>query len=746
MTQVHPVVCWTIDDGASPGAGPTGAGPTGAVVGVLAGEGLWLAGADDRAVTTGLAAELPNHEQVTPVREARLERFTVSVRPTWTRGARRQAAATPVPLPVDAVICGTASGWLVHLPRLDRSFGCVDPAAIPTLVAEEVIHWAREVTPTQVLAELRIGPGRLVELAARRVRDPESRPGTRVLPPVLLRVAEPEPRKRKDRLDLGAWGRTAEVDAVAAAIVAGRNVVVLGDPGVGKSTVLRDAIAKAAALQPTRTFWRTTVHRLIAGARYLGEWQEKADEVAIALQSCEGALWIEDLLAWFTRGDAPTDAIAAYWRRPLLEGAFTVIGELAPRGWDVVRTALPDVARLFEVVAIGELGVEATREVVDRLAGLAAGPIGVTVAPEARRRAIRLLDRFDRYQRFPGKAVRLIRSLVEEADRAGRSTVTDAEVIAGFGRSTGLPPALVDDAVPLTAAEIEAALGETIHGQPDALASLARVLLCWKAGLNDPDRPVATLLFAGPTGVGKTASTLALARFCFGAGSDGRPGPALVRIDMSELGSPWQVERLLGTRREAGTLVRQVRERPFSVVLLDEVEKAHPLFFDLLLGVLDEGRLVDALGRETDFRASLIVMTTNLGTRAGSSLGFGDGGPAMDPGAIRSFFRPEFVNRLDEIVRFRPLDREAVRGIARRALAAIPDREGLRGRGIGLRFTEAVVDRVVAGGFDPMFGARPLHRAIEHEVVAAIARELVATDAVAIDFLVDVDGDRITVT
>ena len=357
-------------------------------------------------------------------------------------------------------------------------------------------------------------------------------------------------------------------------------------------------------------------------------------------------------------------------------------------------------------------------------------------------RALRLLDRFVRYERFPGKAIRLLRALADEAARAGRAAVVEDDVITAFERRTGLPRALVDDGMPMTRDGLLARLSGTIVGQPEALDAVVRVLLTWKAGLDDPDRPVATLLFAGPTGVGKTATTQALADLCFGAAAAGSP---LVRIDASELGSPAQVERLLGRVGEPGAVIRKLRERPFAVLLIDEVEKAHPLLFDLLLGVLDEGRLVDAMGRETDLRGCVIVMTTNLGTRAGASLGFG-GGSAADPGAVRAFFRPEFVNRIDEIVHFRPLDEAAVRGIARRELARIELRPGFASRALRLVFTEAVVDLVVAAGFDPRFGARPLQRAIEQHVVGALARRLVdQPDQIAEDLRVDVVDGKVVV-
>jgi ATP-dependent Clp protease ATP-binding subunit ClpC len=729
MSTVHPVLCWRLPDGQ--------------VLGVLVGTELALIRDDERGVTSGLSAELAHHS-LEPVREARLMRRVVPIRPSWREEGRQFVSSETFPLGVDVVVARTASGWLVNMPRLRASLGFSSEDLLETLVQEEIVSWSRQATPEQIHAELRVGPGWLATVPSRRAQVQTRELARRAIPEVLLRVTDREPDGRKRKLDAGAMCREEAVNRVLSYLLdaRGQSVVVVGEPGVGKSTVLREAIRKAAEASGSRTFWRTTTHRIVAGARYLGEWQEKADQLAEALRSVDGVLWIEDLLELFTWGGSPGESIAAYWRSLLRDGQLRLLGELTPRAWEVARVALPDVTASLQVVQLSELGLDATREILDHVAALAKGSLSLELQPDARRRALRLLERFERYQHFPGKAMRFVHTLLHEAEQAGRSVVADGDVIDAFERRTGLPRKLVDDQVPLRRPEIEEALGARIVEQPAARAAVASVLLAWKAGLNDPDRPVSTLLFAGPTGVGKTATAHALAQFCYGAAARQTP---MVRVDMSELSSPWQVERLLGSRTEASSVLRQLRERPFSVLLLDEVEKAHPLFFDLLLGVLDEGRLVDARGRETDFRGAVIVMTTNLGTRKGGSLGFSGEGSSADTGAIRAFFRPEFYNRIDQVVHFTPLSREAVRAIARRELAALEEREGFRGRAISLSFEESVVELVVSAGFDPLFGARPLQRAIEQHVVAALARKLVDEELVAAHLVVDVQGGTLVV-
>jgi ATP-dependent Clp protease ATP-binding subunit ClpC len=266
--------------------------------------------------------------------------------------------------------------------------------------------------------------------------------------------------------------------------------------------------------------------------------------------------------------------------------------------------------------------------------------------------------------------------------------------------------------------------------------------------LNDPTRPPAVMLFCGPTGVGKTHMAQVLASYFFGHGEEGgKKGDAsrLIRLDMSEYGGFDAVYRLLGPPQgEPGPLVKQVRGQPFSVLLLDEIEKAAADVFDTLMGVLDEGRLTDQYGRVTNFRSTIIVMTSNLGAGRSRAVGFGENVPPARPGAqehagrgaggeqtqyqdvAMKFFRPEFFNRMDAVVTFRPLLPASVRLIARRELDAIARREGLVRGGVSVKWSEALVDHLAAIGFDARFGARPLQRAIEREVVAPLARWLLA--------------------
>jgi ATP-dependent Clp protease ATP-binding subunit ClpB len=275
--------------------------------------------------------------------------------------------------------------------------------------------------------------------------------------------------------------------------------------------------------------------------------------------------------------------------------------------------------------------------------------------------------------------------------------------------------------------QMEENLGRRVVGQHEAIKGVSDAIRRSRAGLSEPNRPNGSFLFLGPTGVGKTELCKALAAFLFDTEE------ALVRIDMSEFMEKHSVARLIGAPpgyigyEEGGHLTETVRRRPYSVILLDEVEKAHPDVFNILLQVLDDGRLTDGHGRTVDFRNTVIVMTSNLGSDRIQELA-GEENYARMKAAVMEIvalhFRPEFINRIDEVVVFHPLQREQIRAISKIQIAYLRDR--LRGRDLELEVSEAALDRLGEAGFDPVYGARPLKRAIQHQLENPLAQEILA--------------------
>ncbi|HFE32156.1 MAG TPA: AAA family ATPase, partial [Gammaproteobacteria bacterium] len=279
----------------------------------------------------------------------------------------------------------------------------------------------------------------------------------------------------------------------------------------------------------------------------------------------------------------------------------------------------------------------------------------------------------------------------------------------------------------------------------EAVKAVSDAIRRSRAGLSDPDRPNGSFLFLGPTGVGKTELTKALAEFLFDTED------AMVRIDMSEFMEKHSVARLIGAPpgyvgyEEGGYLTEAVRRKPYSVILLDEVEKAHPDVFNVLLQVLDDGRLTDGQGRTVDFRNTVIVMTSNLGSQLIQEMAKIDDYDAMKTAVLEvvgDHFRPEFINRIDEVVVFHPLGREQIRAITSIQVEYL--RHRLQDRDMDLELSEAALDKLGEAGFDPVYGARPLKRAIQHQVENGLAQEILAGHFVPGDVIrVDVEGDRL---
>jgi ATP-dependent Clp protease ATP-binding subunit ClpB len=292
---------------------------------------------------------------------------------------------------------------------------------------------------------------------------------------------------------------------------------------------------------------------------------------------------------------------------------------------------------------------------------------------------------------------------------------------------------------------MEGALHRRVIGQDEAIRVVSDAVRRSRAGLADAARPNGSFLFLGPTGVGKTELCKALAEFLFDSQD------AMVRIDMSEFMEKHSVARLIGAPpgyvgyEEGGYLTEAVRRRPYSLLLLDEVEKAHPDVFNVLLQVLDDGRLTDGQGRTVDFRNTVIVMTSNLGSEVIQEMATEDDYPRMKAAVMElvgRYFRPEFINRIDDTVVFHPLGAEQIHGIAGIQLDLL--RRRLAERELGLEVSAAAVDVLARAGFDPVFGARPLKRAIQQRIENPLAQKILAGEFLAGDtIVVDADGEAL---
>ncbi|MEO7198761.1 MAG: ATP-dependent chaperone ClpB [Dokdonella sp.] len=353
------------------------------------------------------------------------------------------------------------------------------------------------------------------------------------------------------------------------------------------------------------------------------------------------------------------------------------------------------------------------------------------------------------YGRIPQLEKQLLAA--QETEKRGfqllQDRVTAEEIAEVVSRWTGIPVSKMLEGERDKLLRMEESLHQRVVGQAEAVHAVADAIRRSRAGLSDPNRPNGSFLFLGPTGVGKTELCKALAEFLFDSSE------AMVRIDMSEFMEKHSVSRLIGAPpgyvgyEEGGYLTEAVRRRPYSVILLDEVEKAHPDVFNILLQVLDDGRLTDGQGRTVDFRNAVIVMTSNLGSQMIQDVAENSSGDAEEQytqmkaavmGAVQAHFRPEFINRLDEIVVFRPLDQAQIRAIASIQIEALGKRLGERQ--LKLEVSERALDLIGNVGFDPVYGARPLKRAIQQQLENTLARQILRGDFQPGDVIkVDVD-------
>ena len=344
--------------------------------------------------------------------------------------------------------------------------------------------------------------------------------------------------------------------------------------------------------------------------------------------------------------------------------------------------------------------------------------------------------------------------LAEQKEQAGeapsvkllRNKVTENEIAEVVAAATGIPVTKMMQGEREKMLHMEEKLHERVVGQDEAVQAVANAVRRSRAGLSDPNRPSGSFLFLGPTGVGKTELTKSLASFLFDDEN------AMIRIDMSEFMEKHSVSRLVGAPpgyvgyEEGGVLTEAVRRRPYSVVLFDEVEKAHPDVFNILLQVLDDGRLTDSQGRVVDFKNTVIIMTSNLGSHKIQEMA-GDSYEEIKAAVMNSVnqhFRPEFVNRIDEIVVFHPLGQEQMAGIADIQLSRL--RKRLQERDMNIVLSDEAMTQLVAVGYDPVYGARPLKRAIQQEIENPLSVKLLSGEFVAGDTIkVDVDAeDKLT--
>ncbi len=599
------------------------------------------------------------------------------------------------------------------------------------------------------------------------------------------------------------------------------NPALIGEPGVGKTAIvegLAQRIVDADVPAPLigKRVLQLDVGSLVAGTMYRGQFEERLKRVIDELKASKSILFIDELHMLVGAGSAGSSVDAANILKPALSrGELQVVGATTLDEYRKHIETDAALERRFQPIIVLEPTVEETIQILKGIRKAYEEHHRLVISDEAIEAAARLSSRYVTERFLPDKAIDLIdeassrvrmykspaaqtfkelmgelkdiKAHRNEAVQSGRSDDAQAfsdreadlkskieKLRTGWDRTTS-PVVTANDIAELVSMwtgvptmqlateeserllNMESELSKSIIGQEEAINTIAKAVRRGRAGLKDPRRPIGSFMFLGPTGVGKTALTKSLATFLFGSED------ALIQIDMSEFMERHNVSRLVGAPPgyvgfdEAGQLTEAIRRRPYSIVVFDEMEKAHPETHNILLQIMEEGQLTDARGRKVDFRNSIIVMTSNIGAediRRQGSLGFAlnrDEKATESQNyeemrkklldSLRKVFRPEFINRLDGVIVFHPLSREHIRNIVNLELEKVAER--MQEHNITLRASEAAQEYLANEGYNPEMGARPLRRVIQDKVEDLLSDAVLAHDFSDGDsVLVDVNKDK----
>ncbi len=466
----------------------------------------------------------------------------------------------------------------------------------------------------------------------------------------------------------------------------------------------------------------------MAGQIWFGQLEGRVRQVVDEIKVGKRLIWyVPDLLQLARSGthQGQSASILDQILPAIAAGRLVIWTEASPSETARLLQMRPALRGLFEVIRLEPQSETDTSALVRSVVGRLSEELGRKIDAECASVAIASARQYLSASSFPGSALLLIRLAASRSDKQG-TTITGADVLKTLAQLTGLPVSILDTNERLDLAVIRAFFIGRVIGQDEAVAAVIDRIAMLKAGLSDPARPIGVFLFAGPTGTGKTELAKTTAEYLFGSIE------RMIRLDMSEFQTANSMIKILGDGGSDGDcLIGRVRKQPFSVVLLDEFEKAHPRIWDLFLQVFDDGRLTDAIGQVADFRHCLIILTTNLGATTHQSAGLGFA-PVPDAftseqvlRAIAQTYRPEFQNRLDRVIVFRPLTRELMRVILRKELSRVLERRGLKDRQWAIEWEASALEFLLERGFSPEMGARPLKRAIEQYVIAPLAATIV---------------------
>ncbi len=532
------------------------------------------------------------------------------------------------------------------------------------------------------------------------------------------------------------YGRKKELAAVTKALENqfNKNFILVGPSGSGKTAIVWEISRYLKTTSPEQQIWETSASTMIKELTAdTGWWEENFSTFCKELSSTGQILFVRNLLELFEVGQSEGNAIsmAEYLRNYLSRSEIQLISECTEEELARIELRSPSFLSHFQIIRLEEPRAELEEIIIKKVKDLA-NLSDIVLEQDAIEETIRLNRRYTPYSGMPGKPIRFLESILlnskvlRNSQEGASFRIDKSEVINYFCEETGMPKFMVDPNIPLDLQEIKNHFNQEVFGQKRAVDDVVNLLASIKTALTRTGKPIASFLFVGPTGVGKTELAKVLSEFMFGSRLQ------MTRFDMSEFSSPYAVLRLTGTSyTQDGLLTSAVRRTPFSVLLFDEIEKAHANFYDLLLQILSEGRLTDSQGKLVNFCSTIIIMTSNIGAAnlQGNRITWKQGIDHAEINdyfktAVEKHFRPELYNRMDSVIAFDPLSPEVVRFVVDREINLLKKREGIRFRRMDFKIGEKVFDFLAAKGYDHKYGARQLQRTIRERLMIPLAKVL----------------------
>ena len=550
---------------------------------------------------------------------------------------------------------------------------------------------------------------------------------------------------REGRLD-PLVGREDEIQRVIQILGRRRknNPMLVGDPGVGKSAIVEGIAIKivTGAIPPALAEKRLIsldLGSIVAGTKYRGDFEKRLKSIITEVaESPDVILFIDEFHTIVGAGGASGSLDAANMLKPALaRGDIQCIGATTLDEFRKIVEKDGALDRRFQKIIVEHTDIPQSVSILDKLKTNYEKHHNVIYTDDAIEACVRMSDRYITDRCLPDKAIDAMDeagSMVRLKNPKKTGYVTSEDVASVISKMTGIPSGRIAEGEGNKLLKMKAKLQSRIIGQDEAIDKTVRAIQRNRAGIKDPGKPIGTFLFFGPTGVGQTQLAKALAEYLFDSEDN------IIRLDMSEYMEKFNVSRLIGAPpgyigfEEGGQLSERVRRKPYCVVLLDEIEKAHPDVFNVLLQVMDEGRLTDSTGRTVSFRNTIVIMTSNVGSREldeyGSGVGFSTAGRNVQGNrktilekAVKKAFPPEFINRVDEQIFFNSLTKEDIGKIIDIELKGLKKR--VKDAGFDLTVTSAAKRLVADSGYDPSYGARPLKRAIQRYIEDPVSEHII---------------------